>query len=68
MLAGTPLAGGMHVTKGGATSPSTLDVTGYSLIEADSMDAALAFTNNHPHLNFPGAAIEVHELQGVPGM
>ena len=65
---GTPLAGGVHVAPGGGTSPSTLEVSGYSFVEADSMDAAVGYTKNHPHLNFPGASIEVHELQAVPGM
>ena len=53
---------------GGATSDSTLDVSGYSFVEADSMEEALSFTKNHPHLNFPGATLEVHEVQPIPGM
>jgi len=45
-----------------------LDVSGYSFVEADSMEEALSFTKNHPHLNFPGATLEVHEVQPIPGM
>ena len=37
---GTPLANGVRVTKEG-TSPSTREVVGYSIIEADDLDAAL---------------------------
>jgi hypothetical protein len=65
---GTPLAGGVQVTPEG-TSPSTSEVAGYTLIEADSMDDALALAQDHPHLNMPGGCtIEVHEAQPVPGM
>lgn len=65
---GTPLAGGVNVTPEG-TSPSTREVVGYSLIEAESMDAALELAAAHPHLNMPGGCtIEVHEAQPLPGM
>lgn len=64
---GTPLAGGVHVTPEG-TSPSSQDVVGYSILEAESMDAALALAEGHPHLSMPGGCtIEVHESQPVPG-
>jgi len=65
---GNPLAGGVQVTPEG-TSPSTREVAGYTLIEADSMDDALALAQDHPHLNMPGGCtIEVHEALPVPGM
>jgi hypothetical protein len=65
---GTPLAGGVQVTPEGM-SPSTREVAGYTLIEADSMDDALALAQDHPHLNMPGGCtIEVHEALPVPGM
>jgi hypothetical protein len=65
---GTPLAGGVRVSTGG-TSPSTREVVGYSIIEADNLDAALELAQGHPHLNMPGGCeIEVHEAQAIPGM
>lgn len=65
---GTPLAGGVRVTKDG-TSPSTREVAGYSIIEADDMESALELAKVHPHLNMPGGCeIEVHEAQPIPGM
>ncbi len=65
---GTPLAGGVRVTPD-STSPSTREVSGYSIIEADSMDDALALAQSHPHLTMPGGCeIEVHEALPVPGM
>ena len=50
---GTPLAGGVRVTADG-TSPSTREVAGYSIIEADDLDAALELAKNHPHLKHAG--------------
>ncbi|HKJ57497.1 MAG TPA: YciI family protein [Nitriliruptoraceae bacterium] len=65
---GTPLAEGVRVTADG-TSASDRDVTGYSIIEADDLDAAVALAADHPHLQMPGGCeIEVHEAQAVPGM
>ena len=65
---GTPLAGGVRVTTDG-TSPSSREVAGYSILEADDLDSALELARNHPHLNMPGGCeIEVHEAQPVPGM
>ena len=64
---GAPLAGGVRVTSDG-TSPSDRDVAGYSLVEAESMDAALALAEGHPHLSMPGGCtVEIHEAQPVPG-
>jgi len=64
---GTPLAGGVRVTTDG-TSPRNRDVAGYSIIDADNLDAALELAQGHPHLNMPGGCeIEVHEAQAIPG-
>ncbi len=50
-------------------SPSSREVSGYTLIEAADMDAALALAQEHPHLTMPGGCtIEVHEAQPIPGM
>ena len=65
---GTPLAGGVRVAPG-ETAPSAREVSGYSIIEADDLDAAIELAKAHPHLNMPGGCeIEVHEVQPVPGM
>lgn len=66
---GTPLADGVRVAPGGATAPSEREVAGYTILEADDLDAALALAKDHPHLNMPGGCeIEVHEAQAIPGM
>ncbi|MEP7035281.1 MAG: YciI family protein [Dermatophilaceae bacterium] len=65
---GTPLAGGTRLNTEG-TWPSTRDVAGYSILEADDFDAALDLARSHPHLNMPGGCeIEIHEALAVPGM
>jgi len=65
---GTPLAGGIRVTKDG-TFPSERQVAGYTIIEAADLDAALELARIHPHLNTPGGCeIEVHAAQSIPGM
>jgi hypothetical protein len=66
---GTPLGGGIHVAPDGTTEPSTRQVTGYTIVEADSIDTVLGWAKEHPHLLMPGGCeIEVHELLPVPGM
>lgn len=65
---GTPLAGGVRVSPEG-TTPATNEVVGYTILEADTLDAALELARAHPHLTMPGGcSIEVHEAQPVPGM
>jgi hypothetical protein len=53
----------------GATYPSSEGfIGGYSIVEADSLDAAKALLEGHPHLMMgEGAGIDVHELLEMPG-
>lgn len=65
---GTPLGNGQKVTKNG-TMPSDKDVVGYSVLEAESMDDAVAMLKNHPHLDWVDSCeVEVHESLPPPGM
>ena len=58
---GTPLVNGQTLTKAGSAT-SARQVAGYSILEADSTDAAKALLDGHPHLEWlDGAEIEVHE-------
>ena len=44
-------------------------VTGYSILEAGSLDEAVKLVDDHPHLMTPGAAtIDVYEFLPMPGM
>jgi hypothetical protein len=59
---GTPVSNGQYVMPGGEAKPTTSDITGYSLVQADTMDAALTLAHAHPHLLYPGGCeIEVLE-------
>ena len=64
---GAPLGGSLKLTSSGS-SPSDRRVAGYSILEADSMEGALALLREHPHLEWAsGCEIEVHEAQSPPG-
>lgn len=63
---GTPLSGGQKVSKSG-NSPSDKDVTGYSILQAEDIQGAIALLQGHPHLEFgTGCEIEVHESMPLP--
>ena len=54
-------------TVGGSTDGAYIG--GFSILEADSADAAKALVDGHPHLMSPGdPSIEVLEFLPVPGM
>lgn len=63
---GAPLSGGKKLTKFGST-PSDKEVTGYSILEAENMEAAQALLAGHPHLQWEaGCETEVHEAMPLP--
>ena len=63
---GTPLANGSSVTPAGS-SASSKDVTGYSILQAESMEAAQQMLQGHPHLGWgAGCEIEVYESMPLP--
>jgi hypothetical protein len=62
---GSPVA---PATSIGADRAAGDFIGGYSILEAESLDALRAILDGHPHLQLEGAAIEVHELLPIPGM
>lgn len=59
---GAPLTGGVNLKAKGPAAASKRKVTGYSLLEAESMAAAKKLLKGHPHLSWAkGCEIEVHE-------
>ena len=63
---GTPLTGGQRLSKSGA-APSAKNVVGYSILQAENMEAARVLLDGHPHLEWaPGCEIEVHESMPTP--
>lgn len=63
---GTPLGNGKKVTKLG-NMPSDNGVIGYSILQAENMEAAKALLKGHPHLEWAdGCEIEVYESMPSP--
>jgi hypothetical protein len=64
---GAPLGSGKHVEPG-AVSAGTTKATGFSVLEADSVDDAVRIVEEHPHFHTPDATIDVLEFLEMPGM
>ena len=64
---GTQLGGGQRLTASG-NSPSERNAVGYSILQAENMEAAKALLADHPHLAWsPDCEVEVHEMAGGSG-
>lgn len=48
---GAPFAGGTAVVDDGSTEAASSDLTGYTIVEAENLEAAKAFTQGHPFLS-----------------
>jgi hypothetical protein len=65
---GGPLGKTKRVDASGAKDAKN-ELGGYSVVQADSHDAAARlFGKDHPHLQVPGAWIEIVEIMPIPGM
>jgi YCII-related domain len=65
---GAPLGKTKRVDASGVSDTKN-GVGGYSIVQADSYDAAVKlFGKDHPHLMMPGNWIEVMEVIVLPGM
>lgn len=51
-----------------AVEPSDSHISGYSTIEADLKSSVEELLKNHPHLQRPGAWIDLFEMLPMPGM
>jgi hypothetical protein len=67
---GAPLVKGKRIHSNGSTAPSTKDVAGYSLLQAEDWDDVMDLLSGHPHISgwHPEATIEVHETMLMPEM
>jgi hypothetical protein len=62
---GKPLGNGKKIDG----SASNKGIVGYSILQAQDMDGALALVKDHPHTSWnAGCSIEVHEEMPLPGM
>ena len=65
---GAPLGKTKRVDSSGASNTKN-EIGGYSVVQAESHDAATKiFGKDHPHLQMPGAWIEIIEIMPMPGM
>lgn len=63
---GAPLGKTTRVDKTGSSSARN-DIGGYTIVQADSAEAAAKlFNGDHPHLTMPGAWIEIIEIMPMP--
>ena len=64
---GLAVQAGSMVSKDGITEANGKGrFTGYSVVQAEDLDAAVALTQGCPHLDHEGCAIGVHEVHDVP--
>jgi hypothetical protein len=65
---GAPLGKTKRVDAKGASDTKN-DIGGYSIVQAETADAAATlFGKDHPHLQMPGAWVEIIEVRDIPGM
>lgn len=64
---GGPAGKTKQVAASGA-SDTRNDIGGYSIVQAESHEAAAALLADSPHLTMPGATAEVMEIMPMPGM
>jgi len=65
---GAPLGKTRRVDAHGASNAKNANC-GYSIVRAESHDAAAKmFDKNHPHLQMPGAWVEIVEVMPMPEM
>ena len=66
---GAPLVGGLAVALDGTSKKSRKNVSGYSILQADSMDNAKKLLKGHPHLKAnAGCTLEINEVMPMPTM
>lgn len=64
---GAPLAEAAHVGPGSAGGDSA-QITGFSVLQAETADAVTNILDGHPHLHMRGASVDVLEFMSPPGM
>ena len=64
---GTPTGKNKRVTASGV-SDTRNEVCGYSIVQAESHDAAAKIFSDNPHLEMPGTYIEIMECRPMPSM
>jgi hypothetical protein len=53
---------------GGSGTPKKTSITGYTLLQAGSLEEAVALVKGHPHFYMPGSSVQILECVPMPGM
>jgi hypothetical protein len=53
---------------GGAAAPGKTSITGYTVLQAGSMEEAVSLMKEHPHFRAPSSSMEILECVRMPGM
>jgi hypothetical protein len=64
---GAPLGKSTRLAKSGEATPTTNDLGGYSVLQAESKEALAKMLEGHPHFMMPDGFIETIELMPMPG-
>ena len=65
---GTPLVQGKTLSNKGV-SPSNIELSGYFIFQAESINEAVELLQNHPHLfSDETCTLEIHEIMQMPEM
>jgi hypothetical protein len=64
---GAPLGKTKRVATGGV-SDTRNDITGYAIVEAESVEGAAALFKDHPHLKIRGTSVDILECLDVNAM
>jgi len=63
--AGAPVGKNTQVTTSGSTDVSN-DIGGYSIVQAETKEAAAKLFADNPHLSLPGAVVDLMEIVPMP--
>jgi hypothetical protein len=64
---GAPLAKTKRVTSAGMSDTKN-EITGYSIVQGDSVESVAKIFKGHPHLQMDGTSIDLIEHFEMPGM
>jgi hypothetical protein len=64
---GAPLDKSTTLAAGVAAAGKT-SITGYTFVEAESLDTAITLMEGHPHFHMPGSSVQILECIRMPGM
>lgn len=67
---GSPLMNALQMSPNGKTARTQNQIVGYSILQAENLDGAVALLKEHPHLSgwSTDATIEINESMALPGM